>query len=352
MPPGVQGLLTNVLTDDTTPQASLSEGYISDIENDPKKIFAQFEKAETSSITYDETDPKKMLTHLDGIITAASGQEEDEAETMLAELSHVGLLCRAQSDNNDEDDIASMLADFHRTPSVGQSAIHETAAEIDPKQLLQEFEIVDPFKDRETVFGYGGDDVGRMLAVLEEKTAFDDHDDPGRLIADIERKTLMITHKPAEDEDDDLKVLHDRLTNSLSPPSNRESHLDIVDMHVSSVANHARCESVFDKAVVSCAIALQLEVAGLRWEEAQGWTTYLFSGSLDGHNARHNKDKIVNQATQELDKIIQDVLHEEKRYLNTESKIRQLRRLIVSNIAADASEEDLKEFFYYSKVAV
>jgi hypothetical protein len=352
MPPWVQGLLTNALTDDTTPQASLSEGYISDIENDPKYMSAQFEKAETSSSTYDETDPKKMLAHLDGITTSASGQEEDEAERMLAELSHVGSRCRARSDNNDEDVIASMLADFHRVPSVGQSTIHWKAAEIDPRQMLQDFEIVDPFKDRETVYDYGGDDVGRMLAVVEGKTAFDDHDDPGRLIADIERTTLMITHKPAEDEDDDLEALHDRLTNFLSPPFHRESHLDIVDMHVSSVANHARCESTFDKAVVSCAIALQLEDVGLRWEEAQGWTTYLFSSSLDGYNARHNKDEIVNQATQELDKIIQDVLHEEKRHLNTESKTRQSRRLIVSNIAADASEEDLKEFFHCSRVVV
>jgi hypothetical protein len=54
---------------------------------------------------------------------------------------------------------------------------------------------------------------------------------------------------------------------------------------------------------------------------------------------------MVKQAAEELDKIIGQVVKEEKHYMVIENKARLLRRLIVSNIAAGASVEDLEEFY-------
>jgi len=60
----------------------------------------------------------------------------------------------------------------------------------------------------------------------------------------------------------------------------------------------------------------------------------------------------VKQAAEELDKVIWYTLGEEETYQGKASVARLPRRLIVSNIAADAGEEDLKEFFYRHRSVV
>jgi MoxR-like ATPase len=60
----------------------------------------------------------------------------------------------------------------------------------------------------------------------------------------------------------------------------------------------------------------------------------------------------VSQANEELENIIQQVLEEETVHQTVENKARLPRRLIVSNIAADAGEEDLREFFYSFRFAM
>jgi hypothetical protein len=54
---------------------------------------------------------------------------------------------------------------------------------------------------------------------------------------------------------------------------------------------------------------------------------------------------VVERAKEELDAIIQDELEQERMYQVTEKSTRVPRRLVVSNIAADAGEEDLMLVF-------
>ena len=179
------------------------------------------------------------------------------------------------------------------------------------------------------------DNPKKMLAELEA----DSNDDPRKMLACLEQGMALGTQEPVEANNDDLEALHGRLVDMIPPPIDHRSP--------SPEATHAQlgnCE--FDPALTSYVIAIQLENTGFKWEEAQGWTTYLFSNGLDGYKARQEKDRILQQATEELDEIIQQVSQEEGRYLSTENRARLPCRLIVSNIAADAGEEELKEFFY------
>jgi hypothetical protein len=190
-----------------------------------------------------------------------------------------------------------------------------------------------------------------MLAELEGRASPTENadvvsgaDDATAMLADLDRRTSQLGGGAQEDDDEDLETLHGRLTGTLSP-----------QLFIPSPPVHTgvdRPEAVLNPAIAPYVIAIQLEVAGCEWEKAQGWTTLLFSSGLDGYRARREKDRIVKQAEEELAVIIQHTLQEEELYLSLGNNTRLPHRLIVSNIAADAGEEDLKEFFYGHRFVV
>jgi hypothetical protein len=99
------------------------------------------------------------------------------------------------------------------------------------------------------------------------------------------------------------------------------------------LAKHDKPDAIFDMAKAPHGIALLLELANVPWEEAQAWSKYLFGNGLDSQ-------------------VIDAVLSEGMQYLAIENVVRLPRRLVVSNIAADAREEDLKEFFHQYRFLV
>lgn len=96
-------------------------------------------------------------------------------------------------------------------------------------------------------------------------------------------------------------------------------------------------------------LALELEKIGVNLEALQDRSAYLFSKGPSGHNAVHEKYEFVRDATQELDALIEQTLKEESAYLKKKEQELIPCRLIVSNIAADADEEELALVFFEFK---
>jgi len=88
-----------------------------------------------------------------------------------------------------------------------------------------------------------------------------------------------------------------------------------------------------------------MESADCGWEIAKGWTTYLYSSGLHGHSAHLAKKATVTQAREEVAKIAQGMIAAELEDPREEAKERLSCRLLVSNLAADAEEDDIREFF-------
>jgi hypothetical protein len=200
--------------------------------------------------------------------------------------------------------------------------------------------------DRGALFGGHASEVNgpkKMLAEIEMHMLLADRDDPKNMLADIERTSRQNHKSSLHDAEDDLEVLKSRLMGMLvsSPnqgPSVGRDNIKILANNASAVA--------LDEEVIAYVIALQLEKAGLQRKELQAETKYLSSPGPDGHEAYEEKYKALEQANKEWDRQIEQTLREEEHYRSKESKVRLSRRLIVFNIATDASKEDLEAFFY------
>jgi hypothetical protein len=331
---------TNVLIDDTTSCPSLRGGYRSDDDDDEdvRKMRAHFAKTDPP-IDAHETDAKYMLAHLGRTNFVVSAGENLDPKKLQAELAQIDSLRAARTETRDND-VASMLADLNQTSTaVGRDIMYSKTEDVTLEQMLAEFVAsTSPTGDEVTICSSRDIDPVAILTKLERETYLLDDDDPKRMIADLQRRSPSGGQEPADDSDDDMKVLRGRLVNVFSPAPDSTASFDLVN---------GKLDAVIDPAVMPYIIALQLESAGLPWDEAQGWTKYLFSTGFDSHKARQAKDKIVEQAAQDLDKLIEQVLHEEKQYLAMDNEVRRPCRLLVSNIATGACEEDLKEFFPY-----
>jgi hypothetical protein len=341
MPATVHGH-TNVLIDDTTSCPSLRGGYRSDDDDDDdedvRKMRTHF--AETDPpIDAHETDPKHILAQLDRTNSVINAGENLDPKKLQAELAQLDSLRAVRTEARDND-VASMVADLNRTSTVaGRDIVYGKTGDVTLKQMLAEFGAsTSPAGDEVTICSSRDIDPVAILTKLERETYLFDDDDPKRMLADLQRRSPSGGQEPADDSDDDMEVLRGRLVNMFSPAPDSTASFDLVN---------GKPDAVIDPAVMPYIIALQLESAGLPWDEAQGWTKYLFSTGFDGHKARQAKDKIVEQAAQDLDKFIEQVLHEEKQYLAMDNEVRRPCRLLVSNIAMGACEEDLKEFFPY-----
>jgi hypothetical protein len=245
--------------------------------------------------------------------------------------------------NIDKENIgpAQMRADFERKSSAIRSSVNVEADVFDPTQLLAE--IQNCISALGTTVGQGDDDDNddpkAMLAVIEARTSGIHRDDHTALLEDAQRKSLEAQDECSGDFHTDLEALHSKLTILMT------SMPDAAPI-ASQVQATQPPNDGFEKAIIPYVIALQLEKAGLPWEQLQSWTTYLFSAGFDGYEACRKKEKIVKQAEDQLNAMIKQALGDESKYLEAENLARLPCRLVVSNIAAGAEEDDLKEFFW------
>jgi hypothetical protein len=336
---------TNVFIDGTTPRPPLHGDFRTDEDDgDLKKMRAQFAKTNLSTEAH-ETDTKHRLAQLDRTNPAVGAGEDLDSKKLLAELAQLNSPRAARTEINNND-VAAMFADLNQTSiAVVQDVTYEKTEDADLKQMRAEFGVgTSSAKDEETICSSRDIDPVAILAELEGGTYLFDNDDPKNMLADLQQRSPSGGQEPLDDSDDDMELLRGRLTDMLSPSYDQNSPADTKKMSSLSFIN-SKPKTVVDPIVVPYIIALQLERAGIPWEEAQGWTTYLFSEGLDGHKARRAKDEIVAQAAWDLDQLIEYVLLEEKQYLAIDNEVRRPCRLIVSNIAAGACVEDLKDLF-------
>lgn len=135
------------------------------------------------------------------------------------------------------------------------------------------------------------------------------------------------------EEDGDLDSLYAKLTNMLS------KHNEPID----------KPETKLDQEVVPYAIVLQLERAGAEWNKVQGWTEYLFSEGPNGHKEVAEKTRLIENAVADLDAVIEQTLKDEIVYRTTEEQAAVPCRLIVTNLAADADEDEIAYLFHEFK---
>jgi hypothetical protein len=302
-----------------------------------------------SHTTHDDMDLQQMLAHLDQYKPIDS--DIDDPTKMLADLSLV-----LSSAEFGSETISSMLADLDKAPSVHEGTISEEVENFSPGDI--------------------GDDPRTMMAEIEGRTpivqtstapttSYDAIDVKG-MLAGLEQQTTRRSEEHKIDDEEDLEALHSRLTEFLSPGQAVEhtAGLQSRDLRPAALQTSSQLPSThhltnakmttteLDPSVFPHVIAIELEMEGYKWEIAQAWTKYLFSCGLDGHEACREKDRIVQLAAEELDKIIRTTLVEEEQYQGEASIAALPRRLIVSNLAAGVSEEDLEELLFGHRFAV
>ncbi|KAF1845644.1 uncharacterized protein K460DRAFT_112107 [Cucurbitaria berberidis CBS 394.84] len=259
----------------------------------------------------------------------------------------------------------TMTADVCEAPHVSLRRGHESNVENDPKKMLAELDRLQKRSSMVSLSAFDiSDDPKRMLAEFEKRTLSPSQaiidNNPRRMLDDLDRNTHSSSRDLHEDDNDDLEVLRSRLVAMLSPSRDRSSHNSVHNgTHMScflgakhSEGSEAQNDAPDHKAIglyersIPYAVALELEVMGFKWELVKGWTTYVFSAGLDGQVAQQHKNAIIKRAEEELSTIIQHTMKEELRYREVEERERLPGRIIVSNLAADAGEEDLKQVLY------
>ena len=204
------------------------------------------------------------------------------------------------------------------------------------------------------------DDPRRMLAELDRESSSchttavaDDDDDPRQMLADLAtlsapgfRDASSSTNEDDEDkEDDDISMLRPRLQ-SLRPPSDEPPPPAPASISRDKTASETAATTPLDSDAIPYIVALQLQHSQCQWEYAQGWTARLFSSGPASYDAQKAKQRAVTHAEAVLQRTMTSAMAaEEKTRLEAEQN-KLPRRLIVSNLAAAADEDELERRFW------
>lgn len=359
-------------------------------DEDPARMLASFETNGAAANTYGE-----------GMSTYAGKSESNTCDTTMegdfkAEMLRTWQTAPPSSTEGEPDDVidpARLLATFDNPPSATQTTVRVKSENVDleqvraflarslsfspkapveaPASMTAGFHqsvdahslATDPDWEAHFVKSLGGlqapmaqtpqdvlggdKDPRSMLAAIEQESALAHTNDPKWMLVELERGLLQVDVDGENDES--LHAFRARPLGSLLSSSGYTSGAQkFTDANTISTAMCSEADSLvaLDKNLIPYVIALQLEVAGLPWEELQGWTTCLFSERLDSYKACQEKDAIVKRANEELNKTIAQVTEESKHYLSIQNEVRLPCRVIISNIAAGADVGDLQEFFH------
>ncbi|KAF2630781.1 hypothetical protein BU25DRAFT_483544 [Macroventuria anomochaeta] len=245
---------------------------------------------------------------------------EDDPRAMLAELRNLeGITHKSENHYNDQDrdegDIRRMLAELDKSASYQHST---------------------------TVTGYD-DDPQQMVAEL------------ATLSVPHPRGTSSYTNENREDEeedDDDASILRARLQNLRSssngypqlPPDHVDSDRRVG--YIEQADTKTVAATRLEPEVIPYIVALQLGHSNSQWEHVQGWTTCLYSSGLNSYEAQKGKEVAVAHAEDALNKIISSVMEVEEISRRKAEETKLQRRLIVSNLAAGADEEEIERQFW------
>lgn len=90
---------------------------------------------------------------------------------------------------------------------------------------------------------------------------------------------------------------------------------------------------------------MKLEIARCDWAKVLGWTKYLFSNGADGHKARQAEKEYAQKCEEEISELVEDTLRRMSLDHVNISHLKNGRRIVVTNIAADAGVYDLAVVF-------
>lgn len=255
-------------------------------------------------------------------------------ELTLEGIHHPHTSLRGGHGSDNEDNPKKMLADLdqmHFRFLTGGGTDKKTDTDSDPRQVLKGLE-----------------------KQASSRTLIGMTDNPKLMLADLDRSTQCTGRNHSNEND--LEELRGKLTGLFASFRQVEPFCSTSDSkrtHDSLQVQSAASKNIVEDGTVplpeECipyAIAIILENSGYNWEAAKGWTTYLFSNGLDGYHAQQQKEGMVKQATAELDRIIEEVTAEEIRYREIDEKKRLPCRVILSNIAVDAVDEDIRNVLY------
>lgn len=182
------------------------------------------------------------------------------------------------------------------------------------------------------------------------------NDHPRKMLADLERNLRSPSVAVTHEIEDDLDRLRAEMASLLLESDGEDNNDGTVDMPSSPMLRQAaetedskaphEPKVALEKDGLPSVVALQLEKTGCNWEQVKAWTEYLFSNGLNGYTAQKEKEAIIQRAELELEQTKEYVLSEEAVYRAAEEKASLPFRLLVTNIAADADEEELAVLFW------
>jgi hypothetical protein len=194
--------------------------------------------------------------------------------------------------------------------------------------------------------------VQRDSKLQEEPLVDKEDNDPRKMMAELEsiaRSARLILADVNEDFTDQEFYLK---LSTLFPPEHDTSPSSVTSSTETSLrfelkpyTGARRPEVSLTKEIAPYAVALQLEKAGCDWEGVSQFTAYIFSSGLNGYKAQQEKERVAKQANDNLNEVIQQFLEDEETSRAVEDTARLPRRLIVTNIAADAQEDDIFKMF-------
>ncbi|KAH7391942.1 hypothetical protein BKA66DRAFT_568348 [Pyrenochaeta sp. MPI-SDFR-AT-0127] len=200
----------------------------------------------------------------------------------------------------------------------------------------------------------------RMFAELDERASLPPpviFSEKSETMSEVfNQQTQLPSREPSEDKEAYLEALWGRLTTDFSPlrdscdnVTSETSRRKVIgpgrfsDFTVQSKVDKTSGDGI-DHSGNLYAVALHLETTGSEWEHVRGWTTHLFGTSCDSNAARQSMNGIVKRAVEESEKIVQGTMAEEI-HNRVEDQANLRRRLIVSNIAAGADDNDILGLF-------
>jgi ribosomal protein L21 len=330
MPAKVYEPLTDNVTDNITPRGSPRESSDNGSgDDDPKAMLERLEQIKSTVGTHSENDLVATTSLPVRVDPIADSQERDELMSIWAAISRIPQTNGAQAEDiSDDVDPKRMLAELDSTSPSGQGTIGRHVADVVPRELFRDSQgsapsiekvVVDSNRsggavtvldETKTPTSCASDsDPRKMLAEIEEMASCANDNNSRTMIAELERMSPSANFSLSDDDDDDLETLRGKLTNLLSASADQDLPVT-ASQHVQSSNNH------------------------------------------DGSAPICNKAEVWAKAEEELNKLIEYTLREEKEYQRTETHRRLLRRLVLSNIAAGADAEDIKDFFNHHRAVM
>lgn len=293
----------------------------------------------------------KASLYLDSASSYASSIKsasiELDSRHVLAELE---LSSTATSFLVEENDPKKILEDLERNVQA-RTATPSQIDENDPKQLLMELERSIPTYKKSA---YAMNDLDQKLCDEISSTFFvargkvSPSPSTNLTSPKVQYRPYHDHYRTTESEEDDHGVNEVSKTSSKSSSISKTPLTPVSELNFQQVAHQNALlpkPSEEINRVTPRKIALYLENSGCEWEKVAAWIQYLFGSGANSDKAQKEQDEYIRKTEEDLNKLIEYTLAEEREFQATRDKELLPCRIVVTNIAADAGKEELALIF-------